>query len=171
MKKSAILLLAAVLLLSVLGGCGKNPAAEDSADNAGKKYCSIEIRCDTILENMDKLPESKKELIPEDGLILYVEKAEFTEGESVFDVLKRELQSRKLHFEYVESKVYESAYIEGINNLYEFDCGELSGWVYSVNGEFASYGSALYTLQDMDAVKVLYTCDLGADVGNIVNEK
>lgn len=29
---------------------------------------------------------------------------------------------------------YNSAYIEGIGNLYEFDCGNLSGWMYSVNG-------------------------------------
>ena len=120
---------------------------------------------------MDKLAEGKKELIPEDGLIVFIEKAEFTEGESVFDVLQRELQSRKLHFEYVQSKVYESAYIEGINNLYEFDCGELSGWVYSVNGDFPSYGCALYKIEDGAVIKVLYTCDLGADVGaNKVDE-
>ena len=28
------------------------------------------------------------------------------------------------------------AYIEGIGNLYEFDCGSVSGWMYRVNGEF-----------------------------------
>ena len=70
-----------------------------------------------------------------------------------------------MHFEYVYARAYESAYIEGINNLYEFDCGELSGWIYSVNGDYPSYGCALYKLKDGDAVMWQYTCDLGADIG------
>ena len=63
------------------------------------------------------------------------------------------------------SPLYNSAYIEGIGNLYEFDCGELSGWMYSVNGEFPNYGCSGYTLQDGDVICWVYTCDLGEDVG------
>ena len=55
--------------------------------------------------------------------------------------------------------------IEGIANLYEFDGGPLSGWVYSVNGVFPNYGSSKYALKDGDQVLWQYTCDLGADVG------
>ena len=65
-----------------------------------------------------------------------------------------------------ETPAYKSVYIEGINNLYEFDCGKLSGWMFSVNGEFPNYGSSTYKLQDGDQVSWIYTCDLGADVGN-----
>ena len=43
-------------------------------------------------------------------------------------------------------------YIEGINNLYEFDCGEQSGWMYSVNGWFPNYGCSRYQLKDGDVV-------------------
>ncbi len=175
MKKTGLIaaLLMGLACAAFMAACGSETekAASEPEPSGPKYHCSIEIRCDTILDNMDKLAEGKRELVPEDGLILYVDNAEFTEGESVFDVLQRECQSRKLHFEYVESKVYESAYIEGIGNLYEFDCGELSGWVYSVNGDFPSYGCALYKLKDGDEVKVLYTCDLGADVGATTNEE
>ena len=58
----------------------------------------------------------------------------FYEGETVFHVLLRETKKNKIHFEFVNTPVYNSAYIEGIGNLYEFDCGELSGWMYCVNG-------------------------------------
>lgn len=61
--------------------------------------------------------------------------------------------------------MYNSAYIEGIHNLYEFDVGELSGWMYSVNDWFPNYGCSRYQLQDGDVVEWVYTCDLGEDVG------
>ena len=56
-------------------------------------------------------------------------------------------------------------YIQGINNLYEFDVGSLSGWMYSVNGWFPNYGCSRYALQYGDVVYWVYTCDLGYDVG------
>ena len=61
--------------------------------------------------------------------------------------------------------MYNSAYIEGINNLYEFDCGELSGWMYSVNDWYPNYGCSCYTVQPGDVICWVYTCDLGQDVG------
>ena len=67
--------------------------------------------------------------------------------------------------EFSVTPIYDSAYIEGIANLYEFDCGELSGWMYRVNGWFPNYGCSRYVLQDGDTVEWLYTCDLGEDVG------
>ncbi len=61
--------------------------------------------------------------------------------------------------------MYNSAYIEGINNLYEFDCGSLSGWMYKVNEWFPNYGCSRYELKNGDDVVWCYTCDLGYDVG------
>lgn len=138
-----------------------NPGVEEDVDSLS---CSLTIRCDTLLEHLSDLTEGKAELVPEDGLLLLVENAPFTQGESAFDVLKRELQSRRMHLEFSESPVYDSAYIEGICNLYEYDCGELSGWVYRVNGETLSYGCSKYLLSDGDQVEFLYTCDLGDDL-------
>ena len=59
-----------------------------------------------------------------------------------------------------------SYYVEGINNLYEFDCGEQSGWMYAVNGWYPNYGCSAYTLSDGDVIGWAYTCNgYGADLG------
>ena len=55
-------------------------------------------------------------------------------------------------------------YIHGIGNIYEFDFGDLSGWVYMVNGESASVGCDQYVLQDGDQVEWHYTLELGKDI-------
>ncbi|ATW27562.1 DUF4430 domain-containing protein [Candidatus Formimonas warabiya] len=127
--------------------------------------CTLSVECSTILDNIKNLDKDKKELVPEDGIIFPPTKVTFYEGESVFNVLQREMKRNKIHMEFVDVPIYNSAYIEGINNLYEFDCGELSGWMYTVNDWFPNYGCSRYQLKDGDVVKWLYTCDLGRDVG------
>ncbi len=44
-------------------------------------------------------------------------------------------------------------------NLYEFDAGELSGWLYSVNGWFPNYGSSRYQLKSGDTICWVYSID------------
>jgi len=118
----------------------------------------------TILDNMNKLADGKAELVPPDGVI-FDGSVVFYEGESVFNVLQRETKRNRIHMEFVNTPIYNSAYIEGINNIYEFDVGERSGWMYSVNGFFPNYGSSRCILHDGDVIKWLYTCDRGADIG------
>ena len=127
--------------------------------------CTISISCSTILNNMGALDPDKTELVPADGWILKETKVTFKEGESVFDVLQRVTKNNNIHMESTFTPMYNSAYIEGIHNLYEFDCGELSGWMYSVNGWFPNYGCSRYQVQAGDVIKWVYTCDLGKDVG------
>ena len=128
-------------------------------------YCTIEVRCDKILDNIIKLDNEKKDLVPEDGVILSTKEVVFEKGESVFDVLLRVLKKEKIHIEFVKTPVNDNVYIEGINNIYEFDCGELSGWMYRINGKFPNYGCGEYYLEKGDAVEFIYTCDLGRDIG------
>jgi hypothetical protein len=94
----------------------------------------------------------------------------FYEGETVFDVLQREMINEKIHFEFSNNPVYNAAYVEGIGNLYEFDCGSLSGWTYSVNGWFPNYGCSRYLVSEGDRIEWLYTCDLGEDVGGTMQQ-
>ena len=114
---------------------------------------------------MDYLTPSKRSIVPSNGIILAETAVTFNEGETVFDVLKRQLKERGIHLEFVSAPMYNSMYIEGIANLYEFDCGELSGWMYRVNGWFPNYGCSGYTLKDGDKIEWIYTCDLGVDIG------
>jgi len=128
--------------------------------------CTISISCATILDNWDDLDEEKVDIVPEDGWILEPVTVSFHEGESVFDVLLRVCREQNIHMEFMDTPMYNSAYIEGIHNLYEFDCGPLSGWMYKVNEWFPNYGCSRYALKDGDIVCWVYTCDLGADVGD-----
>ena len=141
------------------------PVEPGTSSAGGSATCTFSISCATILNNWDKCDESKKPLVPADGVILPTTTVTFTEGESVFDVLQRLCRENGIHMESSWTPMYNSAYVEGINNLYEFDVGSLSGWMYSVNGWFPNYGCSRYALQNGDVVKWVYTCDLGYDVG------
>lgn len=138
--------------------------AETETNREEALSCSISISCANILNNMDELTEGKEAVVPEDGWILKEKTVSFEEGDSVFDVLKRVCRDEGIHMEFSESPIYNSAYIEGINNIYEFDCGNLSGWMYSVNDWFPNYGCSSYGVKNGDAIRWQYTCNLGEDV-------
>ena len=174
MKRKLLPLFLSLLLL--LSACSvKGDANPDTAETVGGgsigtdsvHTCSLTVSCAVLLENGDLLDVDKAELVPEDGILLKLENAEFEPGESVMDVLRREARNAKLHLETSDTPGMGS-YVEGIGNLYEFDAGELSGWLYRVNGEFQGMAASEYRLSDGDTVEYLYTCDMGADVGDTV---
>ena len=145
------------------------PPPSDSSDSSKitdtELTCTLSVRCDTVLKNIAWLDPAKRGIVPSDGVIFPETEVTFSDGESVFNILLREMKKNKIHLEFVNTPVYNSAYIEGIGNIYEFDCGELSGWLYKVNGNFPSYGCSRYKLKPGDKVEWVYTCDLGNDVG------
>ena len=138
---------------------------EKNIDSKKAYNCTFSIECSTIFNNLSSLDSSKLEVLPRDGVIFAKQSVTFYEGESVYDLLKRVCKENKIHLESTFTPVYNSAYVEGINNLYEFDCGDLSGWMYRVNGWYPNYGCSRYALQEGDVVEWRYTCDLGRDVG------
>ncbi|MBE6623035.1 MAG: DUF4430 domain-containing protein [Ruminococcaceae bacterium] len=151
-----------ISIVFLLVGC----AGKQSEENTEKELtCTLSVRCGTVLENIEKLDGEKVEIVPEDGIIFAEKEVVFYEGESVFNVLLREMNQNKIHLEFTDTPIYNSTYIEGIANLYEFDCGELSGWMYRVNGIFPGFGCSQYKLRDGDKIEWLYTCDLGRDIG------
>ena len=134
-------------------------------DKSKPMTATLSVTCKSILNNMHLFNMDKIEVLPENGVIYSTREVTFYEGESVFDVLLREMKNNKIHMEFEMTPVYNSHYIQGINNLYEFDCGELSGWMYRVNGWFPNYGASRYLLEDGDKIEWIYTCDLGRDIG------
>ena len=154
---------------SSTGGSSSGGSASQPEPPAGKELtCTISISCSTILSNMDKCEESKKEWVPDNGVILSATTVTFTEGESVYDVLQRVCRDNGIQMDASWSGKYGSvysAYVEGIANLYEFDVGSGSGWMYKVNGWFPNYGCSGYTLSQGDVICWVYTCNLGDDVG------
>ena len=139
---------------------GANNGIENRPD---ENICYITITCNTALES-GELSEAMLEILPENGVILENYEAKYEDGESVFDVIARAVRDNKIHMEYSGTKSV--PYIEGVANLYEFDCGSLSGWMYRVNGWFPSFGMGQYKIKRGDSVELVYTCDLGEDVGD-----
>ena len=130
------------------------------------KTVTIAISCKTAINNgLNKKPGFSH--LPSNGIILQNMKVEFNEGDTVFDILVKITRKKGIHMEYRGSG--SNTYIEGINNLYEFDGGSNSGWMYSVNGVYPNYGVGAYKVKSSDVIKFNYTCNLGADLGARVN--
>ena len=140
------------------------PSEEEPSQTKIENTCTLSVRCDTIWENTELLDESLLQVLPPNGVVYAEQTLSFEEGESVFDLLRRTLTENKIHFEFSHTPVYDSVYIEGIANLYEFDCGALSGWMYAVNGTVPSVGISSYPIQNGDTILIWYTCDLGEDL-------
>lgn len=131
-----------------------------------KKYATIAIRCDIALQNynnMDKKVQNDR-IIPKTGVILNTTKVEISNNTTVFDVLIKITKQKRIHLDYQGSKSLKNIYIKGINNLYEFDGGSLSGWQYKVNGIYANIGADNYIINENDNIEWHYTCDLGRDL-------
>ena len=141
------------------------PSAAPTPEPPAGNNVTMSISCASILDHMDWLDPDKADLIPEDGWILEPVTVELQEGESVFDLLLRVTREHKIHMEYSQAPLYGSAYIEGIANLYEFDCGAVSGWMYAVNDWYPNYGCSGYALEPGDRVEWHFTCDGGEDIG------
>ncbi|THF79511.1 DUF4430 domain-containing protein [Cohnella fermenti] len=141
----------------------ESPAAAE--DKNTQHTATLSVTAKSILANLDLFDEDKLEVLPADGVLFASRQVTFEEGDTAFDVLQREMKKNKIPLEFAKTPAYNSSYVEGIANIYEFDCGELSGWMYKVNGAFPNYGSSRYSLKDGDVVEWVYTCDLGRDVG------
>lgn len=135
------------------------PDPTPAPDPAPAASVSLYISCATVLDNMDKCSDGVKGLIPADGVILSTT-VTITEGESVMSVLKRACGDAGIP---VSSS---GNYVRGINGLFEKNVGRSSGWMYCVGGTFPSYGADSYTLSGGESIQWLYTCNMGADVGN-----
>lgn len=104
----------------------------------------------------------------ETGVILKATKVSIEEGDTVLELLKKVTKQNRIQMEYRGSGA--TAYIEGIQNLYEFDKGPKSGWMYSVNGVFMKKGAGTTEVKSGDKIEWAYTLDLGKDLGATQNE-
>jgi len=180
MRKDILSLALIVLLLAVISSGTKIQTVDDyylthiDDITAESETVFIEIDAQTILNHWDQLEPAlqSEKYVPQDGVIL--EKTEYVlrPSDTAFDVLKRAVRHNQIHMEYqgASENVFKSVYIQGINHLYEFSCGPLSGWTYAVNNTVPDYGISKYVLQDGDEIELNYTCDLGRDLDHDFKE-
>lgn len=111
---------------------------------------TIEINCNTIKDKMDT------------PVIIEKTKCLIEEGDTPYDILLEVTAFNKIHLETNGST--ENIYVEGINNIYEFDYGELSGWMYFINGQSPQVSLSEYKLKSDDNIEILYTTNMGEDL-------
>ena len=148
----AAVLIAAVYMVDVQSADSYYTAAVTKQDAVGA--VTLTILCDKVAGQAGHIPES--------GVLLKETTLPIADGDTVYTVLTDAARMYALHME--ASGANGLMYIHGIGNIYEFDFGELSGWVYTVNGEKASVGADQYALKDGDRVVFRYTLELGKDI-------
>jgi hypothetical protein len=89
------------------------------------------------------------------GIILEAVEVKLEKEETVLEVLKRITRQHKMPMEY-RGGSGALAYVEGINNVYEFDFGPESGWTYTVNGDQPNKSAGSYSLNSGDVVEWVY---------------
>ena len=128
--------------------------------------CTLEIRCDAVLDHLDELDPEKANAIPESGIVLPATRVSFTSGDSAYDILRRTCLSNGIEISYDYAVNLSGYYIENLAGLAERECGPQSGWMYKVNGWFPNYGSSRYQVCDGDVIVWSYSCvGLGEDIG------
>lgn len=140
--------------------------------------CYLTIDCRNIEKDLSSLKKGKRIFVPKSGYILNETAVAFEAGESAFDALKRACkenvctdnckycQKGGIQLEFSFTPAYKSYYVEGIHQLYEKDCGSLSGWMYCVNGKYPDVASSEYKLKNGDRITFAYTVSMGDDLTN-----
>ena len=155
------------LLVAVMEFVDYNKTVDDTKDGNGKKVEKIigkgtlEVECKTVLDNMDLLDLDLQNSVPKDGVILKKTKVTLKKGDTAYSVLYKTLKDKNISMERTDTAG--SKYVKGIDNFYEFSCGQKSGWIYKVNGKKPGKGSSEYKLKSGDDVVWSFTCNMGKD--------
>ena len=134
-------------------------AAPTPSQKAETITCTIQIRCERMLENKDKIREAVWKYVPANGTVLADTIVHIEKGSSAYDLLSQVCKAKGIAVDADYTPMYKSYYVRGIANLYEFDAGEMSGWIYKVNGKAPNKGASAYKLADGDKISWGYTCD------------
>jgi hypothetical protein len=91
------------------------------------------------------------------GVILPKTKVNFNDGDTVLNVLLKAAKKKNIVVEHRGSGAM--AYIEGIDNIYEFDYGPKSGWNFKLNGTTISKSSGIINVKKDDVIEWVYSED------------
>ncbi len=133
-----------------------NPAEPPAAENPKTQTVSLSVTCRNALNYGILENPNFQGIVPENGIYYDNSAVEFESGESVMQVLKRCLKSKKIVYQ-----IDSTGYVKSIGGLAEKDCGAQSGWLYKVNGELPNISTKYYTLTAGDRIEFIYTCRKG----------
>lgn len=170
-KRRAAFIPAAVLLAALSGGVWLldiRTADEYYAQSTtGGLHVTFSADCLAALDDMESIDEdiNPADVIPADGIVIEECGLSLPEGSSAFDALTAAARAQKVRVDYTGGAY--GTYVRSIGYISEFGFGELSGWMYRVNGKFPNTSVSNYILSEGDVVEFVYTCDLGKDVGDV----
>lgn len=147
---------------------GENPVTEQKEKSVAPLTTPTQPDATQPAPENKPIPEPQKEVtfsikgtvVNSSSYFISPQKVGLKEGQSVMDVLSEYCRNNG-----IQVGIRGGTYVAGINNLYEFDKGAESGWLYRVNGTFPSYGAAQYAVQVGDTIEWMYTENMGKDVG------
>lgn len=149
---------------------------EEQSSTESTKEKVVESKLDSSVSNSNPKPAPKPEpeapknsviysiVISSSEVPLAPTEIEINDGDTVLDALIKITRDKKIQMDYRGGQGA-TAYVEGIANVYEFDRGQGSGWMYRVNGIFPDRSAGIIPLYPGDRVEWLYTTDLGNDLG------
>jgi len=150
--KTALLMAAAVLTVALAACGGKEPAADTVT-------VTVAIDCTTAYQGGYDLAAQ----VSDEGIILSEVQLQVEEGTTADQVITR--AARENNIPLVATGEGEMWYITHINSIGSGDCGDMSGWLYIVNGEMPMEGAAMYEVQEGDSIALRYSLDYGLDLG------
>lgn len=152
---AAVLILAATAFTDIRSPDGYYSETDSAEKNFGT--VRISIRCDVIADSGD-------DNVPKDGVIINDMVIDIHEGGSVLDLLVEAAKRGKIQFD------ERNGYVSSIAFIRDHVYGDLSGWVYFVNGVMPSVGCGEFVLSDGDLVEWHYTLDFGRDVSCVYTD-
>ncbi len=132
------------------------PITAGPASGDGSPYgtVTISVTCHTI-------KDKNSDFVPKNGIIIPDTDVYITEGTDVFDVLSAVCMRKGIN---CDAQSTGTVYVRGINNIYERDFGNLSGWMYFVNGVAPQVDCGSYILKPGDKIEWKYTANIGDDL-------
>ncbi|MEH7120886.1 DUF4430 domain-containing protein [Neobacillus vireti] len=89
------------------------------------------------------------------GTILGASKVNIQDGYTIFDVVKQAAKAKGIVVDSTGSGA--STYIQGIDNIYEFDYGAKSGWMFKQNGATITKSVGVIKVKAGDRIECYYT--------------
>lgn len=173
MRKDITIIASIILLIAIFFTGTKFQSVEEfelthiDDIKADSETVTLSIDSKSLVGHEHLLKPELRNFVPKDGVILKQKEYVLREGDTVFDLLQRATRYHKIQMEFqgANDNIFKSAYIQGINYLYEFSAGANSGWMYEVNASFPDVGVSRYKLKDGDDIQFHYTKNLGKDIG------
>ncbi len=110
------------------------------------------------------------------GTIIGATRVPFKKDDTIASVTLRLLREKGFSASY-QGNEYSGFYLKAIGSFSakgryyssfgEFDAGRDSGWMITWNGWFIDQGASAFKVKDGDSVSWQYTCQLGADIGDV----